>query len=224
MKLNAVHFLGIDVAGAQNTWIALLSCDEEDNLRLVEPPQKATLREIKALADDSHVMAAVVDAQLTASIDDETGFRSSDRELRAMLPDGCKNWVASINSLMAVPVRGQLIAAALGTAVGTVIETHPRACLYFASAAEQLRDACRAYKSDSPESIERLWHEWHSRFDIAYDDIPRSDGALDAVVCATIGWLFHRHPRRLRKLGHDQPDRVGRGPFYVLEPHPAPNR
>lgn len=213
-----IYYLGIDVAGASNTWIALLACDAYENLRIVSRPRKATLREIKTLADDSHVVAAVVDAQLTASIDDETGFRSSDRELRSMLPGDCKNWVASINSLMAVPVRGQLIAAALGTAVGTVIETHPRACLYFASARQQLRDACRSYKSDSPEAIERLWRDWLSRFGIACDDVPRSDGALDAVVCATIGWLFHRHPRRLRKLGHDQPDRVGRGPFYVLEP------
>ena len=215
---EAIHFLGVDVAGAQNTWIALLSCDVHDNLRLVESPRRATLREIKTIADDSHVVAAVVDAQLTASIDDETGFRSSDRELRSMLPGECKNWVASINSLMTVPVRGQMIAAALGTAVGTVIETHPRACLYFASAGEQLRHACRSYKSDSPEAIEHLWQEWLSSFDIAFDDVPRSDGALDAVVCATIGWLFHRHPRRLRKLGHDQRDSVGRGPFYVLDP------
>lgn len=216
---DAIYYLGIDVAGAQNTWIAILSCDKQDNLSVAAQPRRATLREIKTIADDSHVVAAVVDAQLTASIDDETGFRSSDRELRSILPDECKNWVASINSMMAVPVRGQLIAEALGTAVGTVVETHPRACLYFAFAGRHLRDACQAYKSNTPEAIEILWNEWVARFDIAFDDVTQTDGALDALVCATIGWLLHRHPWSLRKLGHDQPDRVGRGPFYVLEQH-----
>lgn len=213
---NEVLYLGVDVAGASNTWIALIACDQDGNSRVAEPPRKASLREIASIADDSHVVAAVVDAQLTASLDDEMGFRNSDHELRAMLPSGCRNWVASINSLMAVPIRGQLIAAALGTAVGSVLETHPRACLFFASDRDDLREACSLYKSASPESIRLLWERWARRFEISYDEAPSSDGGLDALVCATIGRLFHVRPHALQKLGHDQPNRIGRGPFYIL--------
>lgn len=53
---------------------------------------------------------------------------------------------------------------------------------------------------------------------------PDSDGALDALVCATTVYLYHRLPRTLlhlreEKPGADSPSPVrGWGPFYVIAP------
>ncbi|MDP9479436.1 MAG: hypothetical protein M3R38_27820, partial [Actinomycetota bacterium] len=58
---------------------------------------------------------------------------------------GSRNWVASAAGLLAVPVRGRLLAEHLSPTVGTLIETHPRASLLFALG-EKFLEPIREYK------------------------------------------------------------------------------
>ena len=51
-----------------------------------------------------------------------------------------------------------------------------------------------------------------------YVDIPEKDGALDALVCATIAYLFHFKPDELYFLRHKNVNKSGSGPFYVIKP------
>lgn len=209
-------FLGIDIAGASNTWVCGLSL-QADRLVIQLPPEKKALAGIVQYAEDNHVLAAAIDAPITSAVSDENGFRSSDRQLRGLLPPKFRLWVASQNSLMAVPLRGRQLAEALAPTVGTIIETHPRACLYFAYPEE--KEALQRYKDTGGELHRRtLWNRWRERFSIAGDLPETSDGALDAAVCATIALLFHRQPHQLIKLKHNAPFKTGIGPFYVLKP------
>lgn len=222
----------MDVAGAKNTWVAGLSSRSE-GLSVIEGPRKASLNDIVDYCEENNVVAAAIDAQLTAALTEENGFRTSDMELRDLLVEkkGSRNWVAAATGLMAVPVRGRLLADHLAPTVGTLIETHPRASLLFGlgHAGEEIRTAIREYKpksSDTKEQktarkshTERLWRLWSAseRFDITCYERVRDDGALDALVCATVAYLFHREPDALHKLRHAEPGKVGRGPFYVLK-------
>ena len=211
-------FLGVDIGGGSNTWVSALA-DNERQLSISLQPSTMSLRTVLDICTNRNVVAVTIDAQLTASIDDDSGFRSSDKVLKGRLPEDCRNWVASINSLMAVPVRGQLLAEALSPLVGSILETHPRVCLLFTASAEEEK-AVRQYKEKAgqEEAVETLWKMWRTRFKIEGEIGSRTDGALDSLVCATIGYLFHRQPADLWKLVHDAPSKIGRGPFYVLRP------
>ncbi|MBI4205110.1 MAG: DUF429 domain-containing protein [Betaproteobacteria bacterium] len=211
-------FVGVDVAGAENTWLACLAKDGPC-VRLEQEPRKTSLGEIVQLAEQRDVVAVAIDAQLSIAVSDENGFRSSDIELRALLPAEFRTWVASVNALMAVPIRARLLSDALSPSVGTILETHPRAALYFGSSAE-LDDALRHYKK-GPEPtalVQRLWQAWSTRFGIDGDLGILSDGALDAAVCATVAYLAHHRPEDLLRLRHGAADKTGRGPFYVVRP------
>lgn len=219
-------YLGVDVAGARNTWLAGLSAGG-NRLVVCPEPQLVSLHQVVETCEQTPVVAVAIDAQLTISLSAETGFRASDRRLRELLPPDCRNWVASINSLMAVPVRGQLLAEHLAPLVGTLLETHPRASLLF-GLGEEAAGAVRRYKSggDSGErAIDMLWERWAARFDISLDRPPGSDGALDALVCATVAYLYHQAPENLLRLREQEADdgdvRAVRGwePFYVAAPH-----
>lgn len=208
-------YLGIDVAGASNTWVCGLA-PGATGPEVALPPIKMTMAEIVRLADERNVLAVALDAQLTHAISEENGFRSCDNELRAILPKDCVSWVASQNSLMAVPVRGRQLADALAPVVGTILETHPRACLYFGF--PELLEAIRRYKGDEPhEHLARLWQAWTGRWSLG-GSIPYAlcDGKLDSLVCATVAYLYHTHSGALQRLRSDARDRTGRGPFYVL--------
>jgi predicted nuclease with RNAse H fold len=223
-------YLGVDVAGADNTWVAALSPDGDDGLVVVHGPRQATLEEVVGYCEENNVVATAIDAQLTVAISDENGFRTSDDELRKMLAetDGSHRWVASINSLMAVPIRGRMLADHLSPIVGTMLETHPRACLWFGLTClgEEVCTAIRKYKCKKDDTRERrdeckrhtreLWRLWSERFGVSYEGDVSDDGALDALVCATVAYLFHRAPDALLRLRHDVPGKTGRGPFYVL--------
>lgn len=120
---------------------------------------------------------------------------------------------------MAVPIRGRLLADALSPVVGTILETHPRASLYFGlGRGEPIATAIRNYKKgpNTAEHIKTLWEAWSNRFRITSNEMPRTDGALDAVVCATVAYLYHHQPDKLLRLRHQIPEKTGRGPFYVL--------
>jgi predicted nuclease with RNAse H fold len=212
-------YLGVDIAGAKNTWASALS-PSGDSLVVAHRPHTATLESIVEYCEEHDVVAVAIDAQLTIALSEENGFRTSDVHLKGLLPEDCRNWVASINSLMAVPIRGHLLADCLSPTVGTVLETHPRASLLF-GLGEEFHEPIREYKrSDevSREHVQTLWQQWTERFNIASDRAVSDDGALDSLVCATVAYLFHHAPANLYKLRHQVTHKTGRGPFYVLAP------
>ena len=219
-------YLGVDVAGMDNTWVAALSLgDGGPGVVCGLGPQRATLEELVDYCKDKNVVAVAIDAQLTAALSEENGFRTSDMELRRMLCErrGSKNWVASINSLAGVPIRGQMLADHLSPTVGTLLETHPRASLLFALG-EDAREPVWEYKRGDDREIRadhtrQLWRLWSERFRIApHEPHDYHDGALDSLVCATVAYLYHHEPGRLYRLRHDAPEKTGRGPFYVINP------
>jgi predicted nuclease with RNAse H fold len=214
-------YLGVDVAGAKNTWFAALT-PGSTGLEVIGRPDKITLEGIIQYCREHDALAVAIDAQLTTLISAETGFRPSDDELRILLHHEFKGWVASLNSLMAVPVRGMLLAEHLSPIVGTILETHPRASLYLGlEKSESIHSALKRYKRgpDTPQAIHILWQAWSQRFHITADETPSEDGALDALVCATIAYLYHHHPDSLLHLSKDRNELRGRGPFYVLAPN-----
>lgn len=114
---------------------------------------------------------------------------------------------------MTVPVRGLLLAATLAPVVGTILETHPRACLSLTlreSVGPELRACTRAA---AHLALSTLWTRWAAAMTIEWDQIPETDGALDAPVCATVAMLYHRAPGRLRRLRAATADRRGHGPL-----------
>jgi predicted nuclease with RNAse H fold len=220
-------YIGVDVAGAKNTWACALV--GEGGLKVIHDPRLATLEEVVGYCERENVVAAAVDAPLTIALSEENGFRTSDVELRTMLLErhGSRNWVAAQTSLMAVTVRGKLLADHLSPTVGTLLETHPRASLLFALG-EDLLPAIREYKKkqgDTREQIQvrhahtgELWRLWSERFGIAHEEPVQDDGELDALVCATVAYLYHHAPDKLHRLRHDVAGKTGRGPFYVVAP------
>lgn len=239
-------YLGVDVGGMNNTWMAALSASG-DGLIVVHGPCLVSLEEIAGYCEDNDVVAVAIDAQLTAALSEENGFRTSDCELRDMLHQrrGSRNWVASANGLMAVPVRGRLLAEHLAPTVGTLLETHPRASLLFGLGheenQEEIRTAIREYKKKSNDTkkeaearkphVRKLWWYWsgqhwsgqHWSGHFFHSDSQSlsvyDDGALDALVCATVAYCFHHAPETLHRLRHGAEHKVGRGPFYVMTPN-----
>jgi predicted nuclease with RNAse H fold len=216
----SIRYLGVDIAGASNTWVAALTPNTQGAPEVCLEPAIRRLVDIRDYCSSNHVVAVAIDAQLTMSIADGTGFRPSDNRLRALLPKQFQGWVASLNSLMAVPVRGQLLAETLSPLVGTILETHPRACLYAALAGDQTSDLA-GYKSgpNAPQAASRLCAAWLETFGISSCPPVRSDGALDAIICATVAYQFHRAPESLLHLRNPIRESVGRGPFYVTARH-----
>ena len=80
-------YLGVDIAGAKNTWMVALS-PEKDGLVVVDGPRKASLVTAVDYCEENNVVAATIDAQLTAALSEENGLRRSDMELRDMLLEG----------------------------------------------------------------------------------------------------------------------------------------
>lgn len=209
-------FLGVDVAGANNTWSCALT-DEGGRAAVWAHPEGSTLVGIRASADKDNVVAVAIDAQLTGAISEERGFRSSDEEIRRSLPGKYRNWVASANSLMAVPVRGRMLADALAPSVPTIIETHPRACLWFMLGADYSADIENYKKgSDTGQACARLAAAWRERFRIDGVRDLNCDGAVDALVCATVAYAIFHEPKLVRKLANTSADRRGRGPFCIV--------
>ncbi len=209
--------------------VTALSAVGNDGMTVVHGPHLATLEAIVAFCEGNNVMAVAIDAQLTMALSDENGYRTSDLHLREELPEDCQNWVMSFNGLMAVPVRGRLLADHLSPTVGTLLETHPRASLLFGlrHVDKEIRTAVRKYKSKKVEAetrrvhVRTLWRHWSERFGIVSHEPMGDDGALDTLVCATVAYLFHHRPAALLRLRHKVAGKTGRGPFYVLDPEGA---
>lgn len=213
-----IEYAGVDIAGATNTWLCRLS-DAEGWPQLVEPPHTTSLREIVDYAAAESVVAVAIDAPLTWALDEDRGLRASDESLRALLPSGARDWVVSQNSLKAVPARGRQLSEYLGGVVGTILETHPRSCIYFAL--REKLELIHGYGrgKGAREAARPLWDAWVRHFSIrgatGVEEI--EEGTVDALVCATIAFLYHRAPGMLRRLTTSAPDLRGRGPFVVLD-------
>jgi predicted nuclease with RNAse H fold len=210
-------YLGVDIAGADNTWVAALVA-ADDGCTIVLEPCRHSLKQIVTYCRTETVAAVAIDAQLTMSLAAEKGFRPSDWRLRELLPADCRNWVASVNSLMSVPVRGQVLTDFLAPYVGTILETHPRASLYFALGNLSGRPV-QNYKGQGTgarKNVLQLWEQWSKRYGISSEPPPNGDGALDALVCATVAYLYHHAPETLLRLTGDDAELRGRGPFYVV--------
>ena len=132
-------FVGVDIAGADNTWAAGL-IPSSRGLEIAFGPKQATPEQLLAMLSAQPATGVAIDGQLSLAFDDANGFRSSDHELRSLLPTDCRTWVASANSLMAVPLRAGLLAERIAPVVGTVLETHPRACLLLDLGLEHLAE------------------------------------------------------------------------------------
>jgi predicted nuclease with RNAse H fold len=220
-------FLGVDLGGAGNTWVTGLVATGAGACVALEP-QQMTLEQVAAVCRERQVLAVAMDAHLSMGLADESGFRDGDRELRQELPKQARAWVGSFNSMMAIPIRGHLLGQALAPLVGTLLETHPRASLWFALEQEH-REALFGYKRRSgqsradylacgPPRVEALWRAWGARFQLEGQVREPTEGGLDALACATVGWLYHRRPEALWRLGGRRPGATGHGPFYVVAP------
>ncbi|MEN8376509.1 MAG: DUF429 domain-containing protein [Gemmatimonadota bacterium] len=214
----SIEYAGVDIAGATNTWLCRL-VDAEGWPELVEPPRTMSLREIVDYVGSESVVSVAIDAPLTWALDEDRGLRGSDEALRRMLPSGSRDWVVSQNSLKAIPARGRQLTEYLGGVVGTILETHPRSCIYFA-----LRESLELIHGygrgkGAREAARPIWDAWVRRFSIrgggAVEEV--EEGTVDALVCATIAFLYHRAPGMLRRLTSPAPDLRGRGPFVVLD-------
>lgn len=225
------RYMGIDIAGEgkkSGTWMCILEPKKSngDTLTIVEHKQVYSLQEIIQYTEQHKITAVAIDAQLTWAISDKRGFRPSDSELRDILPNQCGNWVASQNSLMAVPVRGRQLAEYLSPVVGTIIETHPRVCLYFADKSHL--KSVKQYKpkkgtiDNSATATEDLWRFWIKRFHINTETLIKKHDALDSMVCATVAYLYHHSPEQLENLSYaygaedKAENKRGRGPFVVI--------
>ena len=101
-----------------------------------------------------------------------------------------------------------------------MVETHPRASLLFALG-EEFLVPLREYKrgDGAAEAPARtLWRAWSGAFGILRHEPVYHDGALDALVCATVAHLYHHEPSALHKLRHEVAGKVGHGPFYAVAP------
>ena len=192
-----------------------------DECLSVEKEGVVSLEEVVRFCETHYVVAVAIDAPLTFGLQDETGMRKADERLRQMLSKTVRHWVASFNSLMAVPIRGSILAEFLSPIVGTILETHPRSCLYLVTRGQEINSSVLAYKGVSNrDSIKKLWNFWTKEFGIhmvkPYRKTP-TDGLLDSLVCATIAYLYHIAPENLLRLNHQCSEVKGRGPFVILE-------
>jgi predicted nuclease with RNAse H fold len=220
------RFLGVDIGGSDNTWLATIVCDGGKPW-LEKPPERAKLSEIVRAAKMDGATVVAIDAPLSLSIrdsDEGKGMRASDGELRHLLGTH-QNWVLSFHSLMAVPIRARLLADALAGTSLKVIETHPRACLLFALG-KKLEAAVNGYKGPTKGKrgrrprVEKLWTAWAAEFAIGGMAGLRKidDGALDALVCATVAYLWSHGKERLMPLPDEAPRDLGQEPFFVVRP------
>lgn len=217
------YYLGIDVAGANNTWHTVLGNKGGKPFLLAPPSNTSMVNLLEQTHNLGHVHSVAIDAPLTTDILSETGMRKSEMALRNELKfSGDINWIMSQNSMMAVPIRGQLFAEQLRMLSGTVIETHPTVNLHRATGLN------RKYKTKpvNPELLQELAMKWVEKIEmnISYDpSLISSDGALDSFICASVAWLYIHEFNKLQNLTieYDQTSSgckmKGFAPFFILK-------
>ncbi len=219
-----VYFLGIDIAGSKNTWIVVLK-SEKDLLELcpllsLENPFNPNYIEDFSLIIDFckkyKVLGVAFDAPLSFSLQNKRGFRTSDKTLKNLLPPKAKSWVVSYHTLMAVPIRALLLGEALSPFCGTIIETHPRANLYFCLP-ESKKELSFTYKKKISKQEEKFLIQWlKEKFNLIINfNFKLTEGVLDAIMCALACYFYHRIPEKLIFLPMEDTHK-GFGPFVVM--------
>ncbi len=212
-------FAGIDIGGSRNTFISVLI---EDNGSLVfrRLRQSGNVYEIASCLGAYDVVSCAIDAPLSYNLLSNTGDRDSDVKLRKILKDRRfpPEVVMPLNSMMAVPLRGRVIAEILRNFVGAVIETHPTASLYLIGIDKDFVRNYKKGKVDFEEFGELLKRklEEYSGVKIVFDDPLRSDGDVDSLMCAFTSYLYISGYERLLRLTCFNPWERGFAPFYVI--------
>ncbi len=212
--MERLVFAGIDVGGSRNThlWLAFkngvsLSFERVNFSGGIEGMVSSLL--------SYHVVSCAIDAPLSYDIASETGDRSSDRKLRRLLEEkGINpNIVMPLNSMMAVPLRGQVISKVLRGFVGALIETHPTASLRLMGIEDDYkgREIGRELLQRFKRKAESL-----SGLEVRGLDEVKSDGDLDAAVCSLTAFLFTEDCSKLKRLTDYSNHEIGYAPFYVI--------
>jgi len=218
------YFLGIDIAGSKNTWVAALK-NKKDFLKLCpllsldNPSAPSSIEDfspIVSFCQKNKVLAVAFDAPLSFSLKDKSGFRVSDKALKGLLPKKAKSWVVSYHTLMAVPIRALLLSELISPFCGTIIETHPRSSLYFCLP-ENKKILSFIYKKYISEEDKNFLINWlKTKFNLIINfSINLTEGILDAIICALTGYFYHKMPEKLMFLPTNGNSR-GFGPFVVI--------
>ena len=218
------YFLGIDIGGKDNTWVIVL--EKRDSGWILKPElsldvsegRSVALSEILDFAFKNKVLGVAIDAPLSFSVNCNSGLRKSDLELKKLLKQrlkGAERWVVSYNTLMGIPLRSFLLAEKLAPICGAIIETHPRAGLFFLTCEKEPYLAVEYKKSK--EALKKAKEFMFNKFNIESEvEMPLKEGLIDALVCSiTIGLYFYA-PERLIFLPAEE--LRGFGPFVVLAP------
>lgn len=216
----------MDLGGESNTWgVILRELPEkglvlEKGLSLTEKGVVAvSLEEILAYVKANRVLATSIDAPLNFSLKIKKGFRMSDLALKELLPEGYKKWVLSYHALMGIPLRGYLLAQKLSPYCGAILETHPRASLYF-MLPEERKYLAHKYKREGLLQEERNFLKTYFQktffLDLPLSVFEKVD-FLDALICGLVSYLFMKNPERLLFLPQEE-DLTGFGPFVIYHP------
>ncbi len=216
-------YLGVDLGGASNTWgVVLRELPEkglflEKGLSLKEKGLVAvSLEEILAFVRGNRVLATSMDAPLHFSLKIAKGFRRSDLTLRELLPKEYRRWVLSYHALMGIPLRGYLLAQKLSPYCGAILETHPRASLYF-MLPEEKKYLAHKYKREGLVQEEKRFLQTYFQKNFSLD-LPlyvfENGDFLDALVCALVSYLYIKNPESLFFLPQEE-DLTGFGPFVI---------
>jgi len=219
------YCLGIDLGGEEKTFALALKEKEgrlslERALSLKEEPFKGvSLKEILDFVIKERVLVTAIDAPLSFSPFIEKGYRKADLVLRELLPGKKKSWVLSYHALMGIPLRGFLLARGLSPYCGAILETHPRASLYFLLPEPQ-KALSEKYKKGGLEKEEALFLEefFKEKFGLAVPfSLFEKDDLVDALLCALTGYFYLKNPEKLHFLPQEE-GLSGFGPFVVLKP------
>lgn len=219
------YFLGIDLAGSKNTWAVSLEKGEKGlaltpvlSLKNSSSPSIITdLFEILSFCMKNKVLSVAIDAPLSFSLSNSTGFRLSDRKLKELLPKKAKNWVVSYHALMGVPIRALLLAQEISPYCGAILETHPRACFYLALPEDKKYLAFEYKKRNLNEEEEKFLLKFFlEKFKLKIS-FPFSfkEGIIDAIFCALVANFYFSSPERLLFLPSEE-GLKGFGPFVLL--------
>ncbi len=219
------YFLGIDLAGTKNTWAVSLEkkgnyLSLTETLSLKKPEQPLAIKdlfEVVSFCTKNRVLSVAIDAPLSFSLSNLTGFRLSDIKLKEMLPKNAKKWVVSYHALMGVPIRAFLLAQEISTYCGTILETHPRACFYFTLPEDKKYLAFEYKKRKLTEEeksflLQFLFKKFHLKFLFSFS---LNEGILDAIFCALVASFYIFFPEKLYFLPSES-GLKGFGPFVLL--------
>jgi len=211
-------FAGIDVGGAENTYVSVLIMRNGSlTFKKVEYSDGISgIAQSLSSLSGCDVVSCAIDAPLSYDISSRTGDRKSDRKLRELLEN--PSIVMPLNSMMAVPLRGRIIAEILRGFIGAVIETHPTASLYLMGVDEEFVKNYKKEEGIIGKLLNQLIGKIESLTGLQFkeEDEVKTDGDVDSLVCALTAYLFINDTLRLLKLTEYSLSERGYAPFYVV--------